>query len=410
MNSFDIIWQSVNDHYFDPNFGGVDWNEAYNRYGSLVSDIEDGPEFYSLANKMLFELNASNTIIVPRDDMTFFSPTVLAEGSSGMDVRLIQDNVVITRTEPGSTAEKAGLQPGFLIHSIDGINSQEIIKEEEKKLTPPFNDRSRRFTITNAIWSHLYGIPETALTIGFLDGDCLYHEVEILRKARGYDSIGQLGDFSAFLSFESKHLSDGVGYIRLNCFHPDMADNIIFAIDSMKDTAGIVIDLRGNSCGLLKVRKLVAEKLVSEPALFWQFKTRHECYDIFLDPLENSYEGRVVILIDSMSGESSEEFAGCMQAIGRATIVGEHSRGAVLATEMIRLPKGATFVFAVAQILTANDTILEGYGVVPDIEVPLDRYSLLKGKDPQLETALDYLKMNNPICFPINHHATPYLN
>jgi len=152
----------------------------------------------------------------------------------------------------------------------------------------------------------------------------------------------------------------------------------------------------------------VAEKLISEPALYWQFKTRYECYDIFLNPMENIYDKPIVILIDSMSGESSEEFAGCMQAVGRATIVGERSRGAGLATEMIRLPKGATFVFAVAQILTANNTILEDYGVVPDIEVPLDRCSLLKGKDLQIDTALDYLKMNDPTFISSNRTGTSY--
>lgn len=397
MNSFEIVWQSINERYFDPDFGGVDWKEVYNRYSSLVSDIEDGPEFYDLANRMLFELNASNTIVVPPGDMTFFSPTVLAEGSIGMEVRLIQDNVLITRVEPGSMAEEAGMQSGFLVSSIDGLSTQEIIEREARKLKPPFNDRSRRYTLTNEILSYLYGVPETTLTIGFMDSKCMYREAAIVRKVRLQDSLSQLGDFQAFLSFESKARDDGIGYIRFNCFHPDLVDNIIFGIDSMRNSLGLIIDLRGNSCGLLKVRKLVAEKLVGEPALFWQFKTRYDCYDVFLDPMENVYSRPVVILIDSMSGESSEEFAGCMQAVGRATIIGERSRGAVLATEMIRLPKGATFVFAVAQILTANNTILEGHGVVPDIETPLDRHSLLKGRDLQLEAAVDYLQSDSSI-------------
>ena len=77
---------------------------------------------------------------------------------------------------------------------------------------------------------------------------------------------------------------------------------------------------------------------------------------------------------------------------------------------MIRLPKGASFIYAVARILTANDTILEGQGVVPDIEIPLDRESLLKGIDPQLEAAVHCLQMDQPNYVSAKPQATLYLN
>lgn len=41
-----------------------------------------------------------------------------------------------------------------------------------------------------------------------------------------------------------------------------------------------------------------------------------------------------------------------------------------------------------AQISTPDGTVLEGHGVVPDIEVGLDRELLLNGIDSQLDAAI----------------------
>ncbi len=49
-------------------------------------------------------------------------------------------------------------------------------------------------------------------------------------------------------------------------------------------------------------------------------------------------------------------------------------------------------MYPVAQLSTPDGVVLEGYGVVPDIEVGLDRNMLLKGIDSQLDTAVRYIK------------------
>jgi C-terminal processing protease CtpA/Prc len=46
----------------------------------------------------------------------------------------------------------------------------------------------------------------------------------------------------------------------------------------------------------------------------------------------------------------------------------------------------------VAVTRLANGTVLEGRGVIPDIEVALDRALLLQDRDSQLEEAINYLK------------------
>jgi C-terminal processing protease CtpA/Prc len=49
-------------------------------------------------------------------------------------------------------------------------------------------------------------------------------------------------------------------------------------------------------------------------------------------------------------------------------------------------------MYPVAQLATPDGAVLEGRGVVPDIEVGLDRGMLLKGIDSQLAAAVKYLE------------------
>lgn len=49
-------------------------------------------------------------------------------------------------------------------------------------------------------------------------------------------------------------------------------------------------------------------------------------------------------------------------------------------------------LYPIAQTQTADGTVLEGRGVIPDIEVQLDRDALLQGIDMQLERAIQFLE------------------
>jgi carboxyl-terminal processing protease len=99
-----------------------------------------------------------------------------------------------------------------------------------------------------------------------------------------------------------------------------------------------------------------------------------------------------VILIDGGSGSTTEIFAAGLQELRRAVIVGERSAGAVLPSDMIKLPTGAIFQYVFADFRTTNGTLIEGRGVAPDVEVKHTRASLLAGRDAQLEAAIAELQ------------------
>jgi carboxyl-terminal processing protease len=387
LSTFEIVWKKVNDTYFDPTFGGLNWKDVHDRYQPQIAAAEKDEEFYRLINKMLWELKVSHANVVPPGSFALYEPLVFAEGSPGIDIRLLNGEAVITSVKPESPANQAGLRPGYVIQAIDDISVDEIVRETELRLSPPYNSRGRIAKITKAILGRIYGATGTEVSISYSDEGGKKSEEKIARVKRNGVAVGPKIFFA--LDFEAKRLDDGIGYIRLNTLQPQFAAQISGAIKSMGDVRGIIFDLRGNSGGEIEE---MPDLFLTERALLYLNRSRNGETKVFFDPAEDAFKGPLVLLIDKLSGSASELFAACLQAIGRAVVVGEPSPGSVMEMDRIIFQNGAIFMYPVAQMVTPNGTVLEGRGVVPDIEVGLDREMLLKGIDSQLDSAIGYIK------------------
>jgi C-terminal peptidase prc len=390
LNTFEIVWQTVNDKYFDPTFGGLDWHAARERYRPLIAAAQDDEVFYGTINKMLFELNVSHIGVVPPDEKEQLEPILSAEGSIGMDIRLLDGDAVIMSCRPGSPASQAGLRPGFVVQRVNGKTVEQWAGEVWP--IPPLHERNERKRVTAKLQEQFYGPLDTTVELVYLDAHGESHETVIQRAKR--DGKVVLGaEFPPFyVEFESRRLDEEIGYIRFNAFIPPVDQRFPEALESLRGTRGLIIDLRGNHGGVFPVRKGLAEQLVQERALFWSYKGRDSIQEVYLEPVQNAYGGPLVVLIDVMSASSAEEFSGALQAIGRAVVVGERSAGVCVVGDVMQLPNGALLMYPHAQTRTADGTVLEGHGVIPDIEVALDRSLLLQGIDSQLEAAIGYIK------------------
>ena len=165
---FDMVWGTVNEMYFDPTFNGVDWESVGDRYKPKIMTTEDDETFYILLNSMCFELGVSHIGVIPADAPEQLDPVLSAPGSVGIDVRLIDDQMVTVWVEPGSPADQAGLRTGFIILEING----KTIEDSEDLITfklPPFNECRSRGQIISAIQSQLNGDVSQVVTLTYLD-------------------------------------------------------------------------------------------------------------------------------------------------------------------------------------------------------------------------------------------------
>lgn len=383
--TFEIIWDTMNESYFDSTFGGIDWNSSYEKYNKQIKLVENDIEFYNVINEMLWQLNTSHTNLIRPGNLARYEPLVCSEGDPGLDIRIIDNSVVVKAIKKGSSADNLGLQTGYSIYTIDNIPVSEIIKEAEKITRPVHNNSSRIANITKEILSRLFGPPNTNVTVEYENERGERIERELLRaQRRGRD----MGPIYLAVDFEAYALDNNIGYIYLNTLQPPLVPLIAEAIKTMGTVKGIILDLRGNSGGEIEG---MPELFLSQKELLYKRRSRDRVTNMYFGPGEEAFKGPMVILIDQLSGSASELLAGAFQAIERAVIIGETSPGAVLESDMIVFPVGSIFMYPVAQLSLPNGTVLEGHGVVPDIEVGLSRDKLLKGIDSQIEAGSKYL-------------------
>ena len=390
LQVLEVVWSTIDQNYFDPDFGGLDWDEVHDQYEPLVATAEDDQILYQLLNQMLWELNVSHAVVGPADKWPSVEPVVWESGETGIDLLLLDGQAVITRIDTGSPAEEAGLRPGFIIQTIEGVSVETIIADARKHLAPPYNEQGRIDNLTRQLLGLIYGDPGTCVTLAYMDENDELGERCIGRIQRS--RVGYMGELlpPSYLEFSSGRLESDIAYIRFNTFHPDLVPDMIEAVTELRDAPGMIIDLRGNPGGDPNTADQLAAQFMSGQVNFGGFKTRFGFLTRSFEGLD-TYAGPIVILIDARSFSGSEYFASGMQSIGRAAIIGQRSPGGLTAMNVIEIQNNAILGYPVAKLITPSGEVLEGVGVKPDIEVYLDRDELLQGIDSQLEAAVDYL-------------------
>jgi carboxyl-terminal processing protease len=388
---FDAVWQTVNDNYFDPTFGGRDWQAIGDAYRQKLATVQDDRAFWvDVLNAMLFELGVSHIAALPPELANQMDPITFSSGSLGMDVRLLEGQPVITAVVEGSPAARASLRPGFVLTALDGWTLDDIAANVMQ--TPPDNERNRLGVVEQGLRTRLYGDVGDEVVVEYLDAGNRPQRVTLTLARRLSSTCAQFDPNlpPACTEFEMRRLAGGIGYLHFSGFLPTALDDVLQAIEDLHDAPALLIDLRGNPGGVFFVRKAIASQLVGERTLFMRYQMRDEVEEAYLDPVADPYPGLVVILVDELSASSSEEFAGSLQVLGRATVVGSQTPGRCLVANIVQLPSGAILSYPNGQSQTPDGRLLEGNGVVPDVEVGLDRDLLLQGIDSQLAAAMDY--------------------
>ncbi|HEX8287938.1 MAG TPA: S41 family peptidase [Pyrinomonadaceae bacterium] len=386
--TFDIVWKTINEKHYDPTFGGVDWAKVRETYEPKAMAAQTDAQFHGVLRQMLNELKLSHFNIYQTS-----SPTEAVErgdGIIGVDLKMIDGKVVISRVEKGSTAETSGLKTGFSIEKINGKTVTEILAPLEKSLTEQGqNERVKNLYKEKTLISILGGKPDASAEIEVLNAKNQPQMFSVKRYAAKSEMSEALGNFPPQeVIFEAKRLDGNVGYIRFNIWVIPQMQKIRAAVREFADAKGIVFDLRGNPGGVGGMAPGVAGLLVKERTSLGSMKARETEQKFVVYPQENPFEGKVVVLTDYGSASTSEVFAAGMQEIGRAEIIGERSAGAVLPSVFTVLPTKAIFQYVISDYKSPKSILIEKRGVAPDVEVKQTRQALLEGRDLPLEEAV----------------------
>jgi carboxyl-terminal processing protease len=219
-------------------------------------------------------------------------------------------------------------------------------------------------------------------------------ELELVRAAPAGREV-RFGNLAPMhLTYRARWIGRDVGHVAFNLFLDAEALLADFARDMERfaGARGVILDLRGNPGGIGGMAMGIGSWFVTEQALLGTMKTRDATIKMILTPRPRPYAGKLAILVDELSTSTSEFLAGGLQDLGRARVFGARTRGAALPSVIEILPNGDGFQYAIASYVSVGGASLEGRGVLPDVEVALDRDALLAGGDPALDAALAWIR------------------
>lgn len=429
--AFEAVWNRINEQYYDPTFGGVDWNAVHKKYAPLVNATDSDAEFYGLLSRMLRELKQSHFAIIPpqrlslaevasakpgkaatntnkpagsapSSDKTVTKDTSAyaslkdglpggGSGETGAVVGFVKGEVVVLSVHDNSPAQKAGLRPGDALVSVNGAKPTEV-PAFLRAMAPTLRQNEQTVTARSLAQRFLTGEPGATLTLSVKTENDQMRDLPIVLSAAPTVPNVLPGFPALHVEFESRRLENGVGYVRFTPFATVTLVQIRKALEGMGDAPGIVLDLRGNPGGLLPTTYAIAGMLSPKKGNLGTMQLRGPQLVFPVTPQNPMFAGPVAVLTDELSASCSEVLAGGLQTMGRAKVIGRQTPGMVLPSVTYGLPGGARLQYVIADFKTTKGVLLEGRGVVPDKPVELSRELLYKQGDPDIRAALDYIE------------------
>ena len=150
---------------------------------------------------------------------------------------------------------------------------------------------------------------------------------------------------------------------------------------------GLIIDVRHNRGG--NIDSWVLEKLMRKAWFYWAPRVG--------DPYPNmqfAFTGHLVVLMDERTASDGEAFSEGFRRLGLGKLIGKRTWGGeIWLSSSNRLVDNGIATAAENGVYSPEgEWLIEGWGVEPDIEVDNPPYATFKGKDTQLEAAVQYLQ------------------
>jgi carboxyl-terminal processing protease len=245
----------------------------------------------------------------------------------GISFNMLTDTILVIGTIPGGPSEKAGLQAGDKIIFVnDSLVAGKKIGEE-------------------GVMGLLKGPRGTKVLLKILRKD----HYDLLPFEIKRDKIPIYSVDVVYM------VNDNIGYLKLNSFAMTTVDEFMKGMKELK-TKGmtkLILDLRGNSGGVMEAAIEIADQFLKEGQLIVYTKGRAQPREEAKATGKGEYKtDGLVVLIDEMSASASEILAGAIQDNDRGTIIGRRSFGKGLVQEPIMFNDGSGLRLTIARYYT----------------------------------------------------------
>jgi carboxyl-terminal processing protease len=401
---------------------GVDLDELLRRYGPHIAAAETWEEYDSVLMRLLAEFHDAH-LSYARDKVGGKAGQHHhVRYTVGLKTAWIENQLIVTAVEPGSSAAAAGLAPGDRILAIQGqavesyfarrVNRRpwsrpEAAMYDEARLFTPIvleaEDEPRPLLIV--VEAPVVGMRAVRLPLVKVTP---HEHAPVELTWEGDIAILTLRTFERVQSPVHAAIAAAFAEIRARA-------------------KGLVIDLRGNRGGFDRIAHSVIGQLVTQPVVIGTFRVRlsdralaerpswrtlQRAADGFSEPAPmtvdpegpRGFDGPVVALVDIGCRSSCETLAAGLKSTRLATLVGERTAGTSGAPIKVRLPKSGAFVgIPTWSSSTREGQPIEGVGVSPDVVVPETRAAVARGVDSALVRGIAIVRERLRQSHPVRH-------
>lgn len=353
---FDRNWAIIREEYYDPSFNHQYWSRWKSHYQNKIKTADD---VKVATETMLASLNDPYSRFLPKEEFAK-QTTSISSKIYGIGVSIINDagKIKIINIMDQTPAQFADLHNGDIILSVNGKSLNGLSIAEVSNLVK--------------------GPENTIVSLDILRGKSKLTK-QIIRKEITIKTI-------------KSTLEDDIGYIQISSFISSTVPNeFLEALETTADAKGLILDLRGNTGGLLSNAIFLANLFIDKGNLVSIVGRNGYKYDVKAQNTDLIINKPVILLVDQTSASATEIFTGAMKDYHRAKVVGTRTFGKGMVQKIIPMPNETGLNLTIARYLTPNGCDINKLGIAPDVKVHFTKSDIDTKTDTQLESAKDIL-------------------
>ena len=354
---FDNSWKIIRDNYYDEDLNNQAWGRWKDHYHGKIKTDEDAKV---AIDTMLASLNDPYSRYMSKTEYLEQNNSINSKITGiGVNITSIAGKIHIVNVMEGTPAQFANLLPDDIILAIDGKEVNGLTLSE----------------VANLVRG-----PENS----FVNITILRNKDKLIKRVMRKEI--------KIKTVKSSIVDKNIGYIQITSFIGSTTPNeFLEALEKTKDTKGLILDLRGNTGGLLPNAVFIANLFIPQGNIVSIVGRNGYKYDINAQDTEFSIKKPTVVLVDGNSASASEILSGALKDYNKAKLLGTKTYGKGMVQKIIPMPNETGLNLTIAKYLTPSGTDINKKGIAPDYEVQFTPDDIEKNNDVQLNTAKEIL-------------------